>query len=267
MLAKQRTGPVRLKPHTTVFAAMKREAQFTPPILGTLLTFLATRQIFTGAGRVGQSNPLAFDFEPPQLETRVNFQLSQRADHIVNDIYQWVQFNRAIINARDEPLADYRKYRRLHLLIGDSNMSPYATALKIGTTACVLSLLEDGRLPRNLVLADAVQSTRDISRDPTQQWIVNLENDRTISALDVQWEFHQLAQKYLRNSSAETSWLLENWGFVLEAIANNHQALIGGVDWITKKWLLEADRKSTRLNSSHTVISYAVFCLKKKKKK
>ncbi len=73
---------------------MKREAQFTPPILGTLLTFLATRQIFTGAGRVGQSNPLAFDFEPPQPEAQVNFQLSQRADHIVNDIYQWVQFNR-----------------------------------------------------------------------------------------------------------------------------------------------------------------------------
>ncbi|PYI73193.1 MAG: hypothetical protein DMF02_01585 [Verrucomicrobia bacterium] len=138
---------------------MKREAQFTPPILGTLLTFLATRQIFTGSGRVGQSNPLAFDFEPPQPEAHVNFQLSQRADHIVNDIYQWVQFNRAIINARDEPLADYRKYRRLHLLIGDSNMSPYANALKIGTTACVLSLLEEGRLPRNLILADAVQST------------------------------------------------------------------------------------------------------------
>src|SRR6266536_1253454 len=86
----------------------------------------------------------------------------------------------------------------------------------MGTTACVLSLLEDGRLPRNLVLADAVQSTRDISRDPTQQWIVNLENGKTIGALDV------------------------HWGFVLEAIANNHQALIGGVDWITKKWLLEA---------------------------
>src|SRR5436305_7462693 len=163
-----------------------------------------------------------------------------QSNHIDNDIYQRVQFKRAIINARDEPLADYRKYRRLHLLIGDSNMSPYATALKIGTTASVLSLLEDGRLPRNLVLADAVQSTRDISRDPTQQWIVNLENGKTIGALDVQWEFHQLAQKYLRNRSAETSWLLENWGFVLEAIANNHQALIGGVDWITKKWLLEA---------------------------
>src|SRR5919202_161413 len=165
---------------------MKREAQFTPSVLGTLLTFLATRQIFTGAGRVGQSNPLAFDFEPAPQEGQVAFQLSQRADHIVNDIYQWVQFNRAIINARDEPLADYRKYRRLHLLIGDSNMSPFATALKIGTTACVLSMLEAGILPKKVVLADAVQSTRDISRDPSRRWIVDLENGKTIGALDVQ---------------------------------------------------------------------------------
>src|SRR5229473_3402869 len=173
---------------------MKREAQFTPSVLGTLLTFLATRQIFTGAGRVGQANPLAFDFEPPQAETPVAFQLSQRADHIVNDIYQWVQFNRAIINARDEPLADYRKYRRLHLLIGDSNMSPFATALK---------------------------------------------NGKTIGALDVQWQFYDLAQKRFRNRSAETNWLLESWSFVLEALERNPYALIGGVDWITKKWLLE----------------------------
>src|SRR5678816_2597976 len=165
---------------------MKREAQFTPPILGTLLTFLATRQIFTGAGRVGQSNPLAFDFEPPQLETRVNFQLSQRADHIVNDIYQWVQFNRAIINARDEPLADYRKYRRLHLLIGDSNMSPYATALKVGTTHLVLALLEEDRLPRGVLLADAVMATREVSRGGRVDALVTLENGRSETAMGIQ---------------------------------------------------------------------------------
>jgi proteasome accessory factor A len=232
---------------------MKREAQFTPPILGTLLTFLATRQIFTGAGRVGQANPLAFDFEPPPQEAHVNFQLSQRADHIVNDIYQWVQFNRAIINARDEPLADYRKYRRLHLLIGDSNMSPFATALKIGTTACILSLLEEGRLPRNLVLTDAVQSTRDISRDSTGRWIVDLENGKTISALDVQWQFYDLAQKHLRETApkafgTETDWLLESWSFVLEALEQNPHSLIGGVDWITKKWLLETFIESEGLS-------------------
>jgi len=162
-----------------------------------------------------------------------------------------VQFNRAIINARDEPLADYRKYRRLHLLIGDSNMSPFATALKVGTTACVLSLLEDGRLPRNLILADAVQSTRDISRDATHQWIVHLEDGKTIGGLDVQWEFHRLAQEYLRDRSAETNWLLESWGFVLEALEQNHQSLIGGVDWITKKWLLETFMEAEKLSWDH----------------
>ncbi|MDQ6939423.1 MAG: proteasome accessory factor PafA2 family protein [Verrucomicrobiota bacterium] len=226
---------------------MKREAQFTPPVLGTLLAFLATRQIFTGAGRVGQANPLAFDFDLPPSDTHVDFQISQRADHIVNDIYQWVQFNRAIINARDEPLADYRKYRRLHLLIGDSNMSPFATALKIGTTVCVLSLLEQGCLTKNLSLLDAVQSTRDISRDPTHGWIVRLENGSTIGSLDLQWEFHALARKHLAGLNEETDWLLDSWSFTLDAIANKPETLIGGVDWITKKWLLEMFMESEKL--------------------
>ena len=218
---------------------MRREAQFTPTVLSTLLAFLATRQIFTGAGRVGQANPLGFDFEVPVGEAAVEFQLSQRADHIVNDIYQWVQFNRAIINARDEPLADYRKYRRLHLLIGDSNMSPFATALKIGTTACVLSLLEHGLLPRNLSLLDAVQSTRDVSRDATHTWLVRLENGTTIGSIDVQWRFYEAAQKYLAGSDEQTDWLLESWSFTLDALERKPETLIGGVDWITKKWLLE----------------------------
>ena len=218
---------------------MRREAQFTPPALGALLAFLATRQVFTGAGRVGQANPLAFDFEVPTSEEAIDFQLSQRADHIVNDIYQWVQFNRAIINARDEPLADYRKYRRLHLLIGDSNMSPFANALKIGTTACVLGLLEAGVLPNDLTLLDAVQATRDISRDPTRRWLLELEDGRTVGALDVQWRFHALASQYLRGRDEETDWLLESWAYTLDALPNKPEALLGGVDWISKKWLLE----------------------------
>ncbi|MEO7167413.1 MAG: proteasome accessory factor PafA2 family protein [Chthoniobacterales bacterium] len=218
---------------------MRREAQFTPGALGALLAFLATRQIFTGAGRVGQANPLAFDFEVPAAEETIDFQLSQRADHIVNDIYQWVQFNRAIINARDEPLADYRKYRRLHLLIGDSNMSPFANALKIGTTACILSLLEAGLLPNDLTLLDAVQATREVSRDPDQRWIVELEDGRTIGALDVQWQLHALTTRHLAGRDEETDWLLESWSFTLDALANKPETLIGGVDWISKKWLLE----------------------------
>ena len=219
---------------------MKREAQFTPAALGALLAFLATRQIFTGAGRVGQANPLAFDFEVPAAEESIDFQLSQRADHIVNDIYQWVQFNRAIINARDEPLADYRKYRRLHLLIGDSNMSPFANALKIGTTACILTLLEKGLLPNNLALLDAVQATREISRDATLRWVVELENGETIGALDIQWRLYLFAQQYLGGADDETDWLLESWRYTLDALDHKPEALIGGVDWISKKWLLES---------------------------
>ncbi len=226
---------------------MRREAQFTPAALGALLAFLATRQIFTGAGRVGQANPLAFDFEVPPGDEPVDFQLSQRADHIVNDIYQWVQFNRAIINARDEPLADYRKYRRLHLLIGDSNMSPFANALKIGTTACILTLLEAGLLPNDLTLADAVQATREVSRDPTQRWIVRLENGETISALDVQWRLQTLARQHLAGANEETDWLLESWSYTLDALASKPETLIGGVDWISKKWLLESFRAAENL--------------------
>ena len=135
----------------------------TPQSLGSLLSFLATRQIFTGAGRVGQANPLAFDFELPRSENPVDFQISQpRGPHRSTTSTSGVQFNRAIINARDEPLADYRKYRRLHLLIGDSNMSPFATALKVGTTACVLTLLEENLMPFDVILHDAVQATREI---------------------------------------------------------------------------------------------------------
>jgi proteasome accessory factor A len=126
-------------------------------------------------------------------------------------------------------------------------MSPFANALKIGTTAAVLSLLEQRQLPRNLVLNDAVRSTRDISRDPTRKWIIDLENGKTIGALDVQWQFHDLAQRHLRERDPETDWLLETWSFVLESIEQNPQALIGGVDWITKKWLLEAFMASEKI--------------------
>jgi hypothetical protein len=217
---------------------MRREAQFTPEILASLLAFLATRQIYTGAGRVGQANPLAFDFEVPDRPGQVAFQMSQRADHIVNDIYQWVQFNRAIINARDEPLADYRKYRRLHLLIGDSNMSPFATALKVGTTVCILTLLEEDLLPRDLALRDAVLATREISRDPDGKWLVEMDDGSRQDALEIQYQFLEQAHRYLAGQDEETDWILESWGFTLDAIRNKPELLIGGVDWISKRYLL-----------------------------
>jgi proteasome accessory factor A len=226
---------------------MRRDLQFNPRILGTLLSFLATRQLFTGAGRVGQASPLAFDFEMPRQGQTVDFQLSQRADHIVNDIYQWVQFNRAIINARDEPLADFRRYRRLHLLIGDSNMSPFAVALKLGTTAAILTLLEEGSLPDDVVLQDAVIATRQISHEGTGAATVLLEDGRTRSALSIQEEFLAHAERQLKGRDEETDWLLERWAFTLEALRTRPELLIGGVDWISKKWLLESFRESEGL--------------------
>ena len=96
-----------------------------------------------------------------------------------------------------------------------------------------------GRLPKNLSLADAVQSTRDISRDPTGAWIVRLENGKTIGALDIQWQFYELAANISKGINEETDWLLESWRFTLDALQNKPESLIGGVDWITKKWLLE----------------------------
>ena len=182
---------------------MRRETDFTEANTAALLGFLATRQIFTGAGRVGQASPLAFETEPLAPYERVEFQMSQRADHIVNDIYQWVQFNRAIINARDEPLADYRRYRRLHLLIGDSNMSPFATAMKIGTTHLVLTLLEEDRLPRDVALQDAVLSTRMISRACSVDAAVLRADGYTDTAIGMQEKFLAAAQS-LAGRDAET---------------------------------------------------------------
>ena len=222
---------------------MKRGAQFTPQVLSALLSFLATRQIFTGAGRVGQANPLAFEFDQHRADQPIYFQISQRADHIVNDIYQWVQFNRAIINARDEPLADYRKYRRLHLLIGDSNMNEYATALKAGTTSLVLDLLEEGIVPKRVGLMDAVQSTREISRDSHYRWIVRLENGQTRTALEIQRSFLALAKHYLAGQDEENDWVIREWESVLDGLEKDPMSQVGKIDWVAKKWMLEMFRE------------------------
>jgi len=182
---------------------MRREVALDAARLGTLLSFLATRQIFTGAGRVGMASPLAFDFDLPHEGAPVDFQLSQarrlhRQRHLPVGAVQ-----RAIINARDEPLADYRKYRRLHLLIGDSNMSPFACALKLGTTALILTLIEEGALPDDVILRDAVLATRQISHTGTGRGAVQLEDGRTRDALDLQHEFLAHTQRQLGGRDEE----------------------------------------------------------------
>src|SRR5579863_1259239 len=109
------------------------------------------------------------------------FQVSQRADYINNDLFEWVQWNRAIINTRDEPLSDPRKYRRLHLLHGDTNVLPSALYLKLGATRLVLDLFEADDMPE-VVLADAVPALREISRHPEGPWRVTLGDGRAADA-------------------------------------------------------------------------------------
>jgi proteasome accessory factor A len=218
-----------------------------------LASFLATRQIFCGAGRIGSCNPQPFrdwdDFTPPESENElVDFQLSQRADHIPNESYRWVQYNRAIVNTRDEPLSDPSKYRRVHLLVGDSNMSEFATAMKMGTTVLMLELLTQGVAEPDWILEDSVKSMRDISRDSKFKWEVTLANGLQSSALDIQWRILQTAQKYLAGTNSETDWILENWESVLTDLPKGPEALIGRVDWAGKYWMLTEFMKGENLS-------------------
>ncbi|MBT4101178.1 MAG: proteasome accessory factor PafA2 family protein [Gemmatimonadetes bacterium] len=216
---------------------VRRDVPFSQVLLPAILPFFVTRQIFAGSGRVGCHTDV-FEYGGAE-ETDVSYQISQRADHIVTEIYQWIQFSRAIINTRDEPLADVGLYRRLHLLVGDSNMSEYATALKVGTTALMLELMEERIIPE-VRLLDPVQAIRDISRDLTYRWEVQLEDGSWTTALEIQRQYLQLADQYLRGKDDEGDWVLDEWRFVLNGLTHDPMSLMDRIDWVTKKWLLDA---------------------------
>lgn len=219
---------------------VSRDFPFTVEGLSILTTFLVTRQIFTGAGRVGATLfPDGWVPLGPVAAPEVRFQLSQRADHVVNNYYQWVQFNRAIINTRDEPLADPTRYRRIHLLLGDSNLCEVATALKFGTTALALELIAEGAAPGGYALADPVHSLKSISRDPERAWPVELADGKSASALEIQRAFLSAARKTFAGRDSDTDWTIEAWSSVLDDLAADWRRLVGRVDWASKLWLLE----------------------------
>jgi hypothetical protein len=224
---------------------VRREVPFSQVLLPAMLPFFVTRQIFAGSGRVGCHTDI-FEYGSAEDEG-VTYQISQRADHIVTEIYQWIQFSRAIINTRDEPLADWGLYRRLHLLVGDSNMSEYATALKVGTTALILDLIEEQVVP-DIELLDPVQAIRDISRDLTFKWEVQLKDGSYTTAAEVQFYYLELAERYLRGRDEECDWVLKEWRFVLDALLHDPMCLIDRVDWVAKKWLLENFMRQEKLD-------------------
>lgn len=245
---------------------VSRRFPFSRRGLLPLVSFLVTRQIFTGSGRVGAAGDAESWMQVGQLivprsgpsESRhrplVPFQLSQRSDHIVNDFFEWVQHNRAIVNTRDEPLADPNHYRRIHLLLGDSNMAEMATALKLGTTSLVLQLIEEGHAPADLAIFEPVEALQEISRDETRTWLVRLESGRTISAIDVQERFLETAHRQYQGQDEETDWILDQWASVLKDLRGDYTALVGRVDWASKLWLLESFREADQLEWSDPML-------------
>ncbi|HSB45333.1 MAG TPA: proteasome accessory factor PafA2 family protein [Nitrospira sp.] len=233
-----------------------RRFPFSRRGLSPLVTFLVTRQIFTGSGRVGAANPQDAWIQMDRLivprgamqhahgPSQIPFQISQRADYIVNDFFEWVQQNRAIVNTRDEPLADPNQYRRIHLLLGDSNMAEYATALKLGTTGLVLQLIEEGRAPGGLDLREPVETLQEISQDQDRQWLVTLQSGATMSAIDVQEQFLAAARQRYEGQDEETDWVLDQWEAVLQDLRGDYTKLVGRVDWASKLWLLESYREA-----------------------
>ena len=240
---------------------VSRDFPFSYSGLGQLLPFLVTRQVYTGAGRIGIADVVDDWVAVERIAGRsrgpipgttgrqaIPFQISQRADFIVNDFFEWVQHNRAIVNTRDEPLADPTQFRRLHLLMGDTNLSEVATALKMGTTGLVLQLIEEGHAPKGLDLDDPVESLRQISRDPDRDWMVTLATGERWSALEIQEQYFLAVQKYCRGQDEETDWVLEQWESVLCDLRKDYTVLVGRVDWASKLWLLDTFRKAEGLS-------------------
>lgn len=196
-----------------------------------LIPFLVSRQIFTGAGKIVQTarGPL--------------YSITQRADHIWETLSSATTRSRPIINTRDEPHADAEKYRRLHVIVGDSNMSEYTTFLKLGSTACMLRMLEDRFVVlRDMTLENPIRAIRDISHDITCRRTVHLANGREVSALDIQREYLDRALRYAESTGFPPleQRALEMWEHCVSTIENDPLKLEREVDWVIKHNLMSA---------------------------
>jgi len=225
---------------------MARSVPFQRIVAG-IIPFFVTRQIFTGAGKVGSEAPGVSSAEVP-------FQLSQRADFFEEEVGLETTLKRPIVNTRDEPHCDAQKYRRLHVIVGDANCSEIATFLKVGTTAVVLAMIEDGELGRDLALAAPVAALRRVSCDVELSTRLELAGGGTISALDLQWEYLTWANKYADSHGLEAvgvdvgAEILRRWEAVLTALETDPMALATTLDWVAKYQMLSAYRERDGLS-------------------
>jgi proteasome accessory factor PafA2 len=218
---------------------MDRSVPFGRVVSG-ILPFFVTRQIMVGAGKVG--------CEASGVSSRdVPFQISQRADFFEEEVGLETTLKRPIVNTRDEPHCDAQKYRRLHVIVGDANLSEVATFLKVGTTALVLSLIEDDELPpRDLALAAPVPALRRVSYDLSLAQPLEMADGSKMTALEIQWEYLDAAKKYAESHGLESvgesvgTEVLRRWEATLGALESDPMSLSTTVDWIAKRKLYEA---------------------------
>jgi proteasome accessory factor A len=197
-----------------------------------LTPFLVSRMIFAGAGKVGSENGTE----------ACDYQICQRADFFETLIGLDTMAKRPIINTRDEPHADEEKYRRFHVIVGDANMAEPTTYLKVGTTAIVLAMLEDGALGKDLTLDDPVRAVKEISHDPTCRRTVRLKRGVELTAVELQREYLGMALDYYSaaEQSPVVSDVLERWQAVLDRLAADPLACAREIDWVIKWELLRS---------------------------
>jgi proteasome accessory factor A len=223
---------------------MRRETPFAD-IVAHLTPFFVSRQVVCGAGRVGIGQDGSTD----------GFQLSQRADFFEVEVGLETTLKRPIINTRDEPHADAEKYRRLHVIIGDANLSEVATYLKVGTAALVLAMIEDRFLTGDLALVEPVADLRAVSHDPTLRHTVRLRDGRRMTAIQLQVEYCERARKYVEDrfgadADDQTLDVLARWESVLDRLATDPMLCARELDWVAKLRLLEGYRSRDGLGWS-----------------
>jgi proteasome accessory factor A len=209
-----------------------RQGEFSR-MADVLIPFLVTRQLICGAGKVLQTPRGAV------------FCLSQRAEHIWEGVSSATTRSRPIINTRDEPHADAERYRRLHVIVGDSNMNENTTLLKVGSADLVLRMMENGITFKDLTMENPIRAIREISHDLTGTRQIKLANGRMASAGEIQAEYYEKARAFVDTAGSDpiTERILDLWGRTLKAVESSDLSLIDReIDWATKYQLIERYR-------------------------
>ena len=217
-------------------------------IVQHVMPHFVTRQIYCGAGKVGSEAATTGDFD-------VHYQLSQRADFFEEEVGLETTLKRPIVNTRDEPHSDSQKYRRLHVIVGDANLSEVATFLKVGVTAIVLSMIEDDYFGEiDFTLRAPVQAIRHVSYDGELSRPVELADGRRMTALELQWEYFDLARKYAEDRGLSAvgeevgADVLRRWEDVLAGLESDVSSVADRVDWVAKLRLIDGYRERHQLS-------------------